>query len=68
MEQIKIDRINFLARKSKDIGLNETEKEEQKILRQEYIEAVRNNLRSQLNSIRIKEKDGTLHKLRKRND
>lgn len=45
---------------SKAEGLTEAEKKEQKILRQEYIEAFRENLRGQLNQISIKEKDGTI--------
>ena len=45
----KIDRINALARKSRTAeGLTEAEKEEQAALRQEYLEAVRTNLVSQL--------------------
>ena len=56
----KIKRINELYHKSKAEGLTEAEKKEQKILRQEYIEAFRENLRGQLNQISIKEKDGTI--------
>ncbi|HAQ28428.1 MAG TPA: hypothetical protein DCQ76_01430, partial [Ruminococcaceae bacterium] len=37
MEQNKIDRINFLAKKQKGEGLSPDEKEEQAILRREYI-------------------------------
>ena len=60
----RILRINALYHKSqtKD-GLTETEKEEQKRLRQEYIAAVRGNLRSQLNNIDILEKDGSITNL-----
>ncbi len=36
MDREKIDRINFLARKSKSEGLSEEEKEEQTALRNEY--------------------------------
>lgn len=60
MEQQKINRINELYRKSKAEGLTEAEKKEQKILRQEYLELVKRNLRNQLNNIDIEEKDGTV--------
>lgn len=60
MDEQKIARINELYRKSKAGGLNEAEKKEQKLLRAEYLEAIRGNLRSQLNQIDIKEKDGTI--------
>lgn len=60
MDQQKINRINELARKSKAEGLTEAEKKEQKQLRQEYIELVRRNLRSQLNNIDIEQSDGTV--------
>ena len=60
MKEEKIRRINELYHKSKAEGLTEEEKKEQKILRQEYIESFRENLRGQLNNISIKEKDGTI--------
>lgn len=60
MNQTKIERINELARKSKVIGLTPEEKEEQKLLRAEYIAAVRKNVRAQLNNISIVEKDGSI--------
>ena len=60
MEQQKINRINELYRKSKAEGLTEAEKKEQKILRQEYLELVKRNLRNQLNNIDIEEKDGAV--------
>lgn len=63
MNEEKISRINELYRKSKAEGLTEAEKEEQKLLRQEYIEAIRHNLRTQLNNIDIQEKDGTITNL-----
>ena len=50
---MNIDRINELARKSKAEGLTEEEKAEQAKLRQEYIAAVRLNLRTQLDNINI---------------
>ncbi len=63
MDADKISRINELARKSKTVGLTETEKEEQAKLRQEYIALVRMNLRSQLDNIDIREKDGSITNL-----
>ena len=45
MEKIKVDRINELARLSKERPLTEEEKNEQKLLREEYIEEVRKTLR-----------------------
>lgn len=56
----KIERINELARKSKSVGLSETEKAEQAKLRQEYIAAVRRNMRAQLDNIDIRENDGSI--------
>jgi 5-formyltetrahydrofolate cyclo-ligase len=45
---IDIDRINFLAKKSREEGLTEEEKVEQAKLRREYIDSVKNNLRAAL--------------------
>ena len=56
MEKSKIDRINFLAKKSKEEGLSKSEKAEQKELREEYLEAIRRNFRSTLDSIEIVDK------------
>ena len=63
MDELKIARINELYRKSKAEGLTEAEKEEQKLLRAEYIESIRRNLRSQLDNIDIQEKDGSITNL-----
>ena len=60
MDEQKVKRINELYRKSKAEGLTDAEKKEQKILRQEYIDAFKRNLRSQLNNIDVEEKDGTI--------
>ncbi len=48
----EIKRINELAKKSKEVGLSETEKQEQHELRQKYIQAVRTSLKANLDSIR----------------
>ena len=45
MEKTKIDRINYLAKKSKEEGLSEAELAEQKALREEYLAYVRGQLR-----------------------
>ncbi|MDO5539874.1 MAG: DUF896 domain-containing protein [Eubacteriales bacterium] len=63
MTEKKIERINELARKSKAEGLTDAEAAEQAVLRQEYIAAVRRNLRSQLDSIDIREPDGSITNL-----
>ena len=55
MEKIKIDRINELAHKSKSEGLTETEKEEQRILRQEFLAEIRADFKATLESIEIVE-------------
>lgn len=60
MLEEKIKRINELYRKSKAEGLTDEEKMEQKVLRAEYIDAFKRNLRSQLDNIDIKEADGTI--------
>lgn len=63
MEQKKIDRINFLAKKSKTTGLTDAEKAEQQTLRNEYRAAVIGNLRSTLERVEIREPDGTITKI-----
>ena len=59
MDARKIDRINTLAHKAKSVGLTDEEKREQALLRKEYLESIRASLRSRLNSIDIKEADGS---------
>ena len=65
MDDKKIARINELYHKSKTTGLTEAEKEEQKALRQEYVWAIKNDLRNSLNNISIREKDGSITDLSK---
>lgn len=60
-----IKRINELYHKSQKEGLTEEEKEEQKTLRQKYVESVRNNLRGQLENMSIERPDGTIEKVKK---
>ena len=60
MDNKKIARINELYHKSKTEGLTEKEFKEQQVLRREYVEAFKRNLRGQLNNISIQEKDGSI--------
>lgn len=67
MEQEKIDRINVLARKAKTPeGLTPEEKEEQAVLRREYVEAYRRSLTAQLDNTYIQYPDGTRKKLERK--
>ena len=59
----KLARINELARKAKAEGLTSAETKERDVLRREYIEAFRANLRGQLNNINIQELDGSITNL-----
>ena len=63
MNEEKIARINELARKSKAEGLTEAEKQEQALLRQEFIASVRNNLKAQLDNIDVVNPDGSIENL-----
>ena len=63
MDEIKIGRINELARKAKAEGLTEAELREQALLRKEFIEDFRKSLRSQLDNIDIQEADGSITNL-----
>lgn len=60
MDEQKIARINELYHKSKAEGLTQAERKEQQILRREYIDAFKQNLRSQLDNISIEEPDGSI--------
>ena len=53
----KMDRINELARKSKECALDEGEKVEQDLLRKEYIAAFRESFIQQLENIEIVDGD-----------
>ncbi len=53
MDDAKIQRINILSQKERNGEvLTPEEKEEQAVLRREYIDAVKRNLRSQLSGIK----------------
>jgi uncharacterized protein YnzC (UPF0291/DUF896 family) len=54
----KIERINVLSKKSRSIGLTSDEKLEQKKLREEYIQSVRNSLKSSLMTLKVVDEEG----------
>lgn len=66
MEQKKLDRINFLAKKSRETELTPEEKKEQEQLRNEYRKSVVGNLEAQLSNTYIVEPDGRKIKVQKR--
>lgn len=63
MTEEKIQRINELYRKSKAEGLSEEEKKEQQILRRQFIDDFKRNLRGNLDNISIQEADGSVTNL-----
>ncbi len=63
MTEERIQRINELYHKAKTEGLTDAEKEEQQILRKEFIDSFRRNLRGQLDNISIQEADGSITNL-----
>lgn len=66
MEESAIHRINELYHKSQREGLTPEEKLEQAALRQDYIKAVRGNLRGTLEQVSILNPDGTVTDLSKK--
>ena len=61
----KINRINFLSKKSREEGLTESEKAEQQKLREEYVAAFRQSLKNTLDNTVIERPDGSREKLKK---
>ncbi len=59
MEQIKIDRINELARKQKAEGLTDAEREEQSALRAEYLADFRASFGGILKNTVVQYPDGS---------
>jgi len=53
LSQEKIERINFLAKKSKTEELSQDEKKEQSDLRAEYLKAFKDSFKKQLDNIEI---------------
>ena len=66
MEQTKLNRINELARASKERELSASEKEEQKLLCQEYIQEWRASTIAVLENTYVVTPDGKKHKLKKK--
>ena len=58
-----IARINELYHKQKGEGLTPAEKEEQAKLRRAYIDAIKGNVRAQLNNIDIVDENGKVENL-----
>lgn len=68
MEQSRIDRLNVLARKAKTEPLTDAELAERAELRQEYLDAIRYSLESQLDNTYYLDENGVKHKLNKKED
>lgn len=66
MNQEKIDRINELARKSRESKLSDAELKEQKQLRQEYIKSVKENFVKSIENITIIDADGKTRDIKKK--
>ncbi len=67
MDKNKINRINELAKKSKELGLTDDEKIEQNNLRNEYVKKYKESLRAQLHSLKVIDSQGndiTPHKIK----
>lgn len=63
-----IKRINELYHKSKAEGLSDEEKAEQKKLREDYVAAIKGNIRSQLENIKVVDENGNEVDLKRRKD
>jgi len=68
MEHEKIERINELARLSRQRPLTGDEAAEREALRKAYIAEFRANTQRTLERVRVRETDGTLRPLRRKDD
>lgn len=66
MKETDINRINELYHKSQKEGLTAEEKLEQAKLRQDYIKAIRQNMRGTLDQVSILNPDGSVTELSKK--
>ena len=65
MEKL-LKRINELAKKSREEGLDEAEKAEQATLRQEYIKKFRQGMENTLSNVYIMDENGNKRKVEKK--
>ncbi|MBE7050279.1 MAG: DUF896 domain-containing protein [Ruminococcaceae bacterium] len=65
MEKL-IKRINELAKKSREEGLSDKEKEEQATLRREYINKFRQGMENTLSNVYIMDENGNKRKVEKK--
>ena len=68
MTEERIARLNELARKKKTIGLTEEEKQQQAMLRQEYLAAIRASLEAQLDNVYYVDDAGQEQKLKRKEE
>ena len=61
-----IKRINVLYHKSKAEGLTDEEKAEQKKLREAYVAAIKGNIRSRLENVKVVDENGNEVPLKRR--
>ncbi|MGM0378266.1 MAG: DUF896 domain-containing protein [Bacillota bacterium] len=65
LDKEEINRINFLAKKSKKDGLNDKEKEEQKKLRKKYLKSFRKSFKKRLDNVKVVKDKETYEKMMK---
>ena len=65
MEKL-LKRINFLAKKSREEGLTQEERQEQAKLRQEYIKKFRQGMEKTLSNVYIMDENGNKRKVEKK--
>lgn len=66
MDKLKLQRINELANKKKEVGLSPEELSEQALLRQEYLAFIRGTIEQTLDNVSFKESDGTITPVKKK--
>ena len=66
INEADIKRINELYHKSKAEGLTDEEKAEQKKLREDYVAAIKGNIRSQLENVKVIDEHGNEIQLKRR--